>query len=165
MYPQPRVQMTASLLPSLQAAVNAELTLANLYWARSVFWRSRGIHRLAEYYKKQSGELHTQLSADRMAFLGSQPALSPEPLPPTQGTLSAQFTEELQGEASLSDRYSEWIKQAASVGDFVTEDIWRAVLKETQEHCIWLQQQLEQMTLMGEGVYLARVWGDTTEGP
>jgi bacterioferritin len=138
----------------LQQAVNAETTFRNLYWARSVYWRSMGLKRLARYYEEQSLEKHAQMSADRMAYLGVQPSVNPVEVPAISGSLQEQFQVDLEGEQGLSDKYQEWIDLAAEAQDWQTEDILREIQRQTQEHCDWLRKQLLQVEQMGEGVYL-----------
>jgi bacterioferritin len=145
----------ASVLRLLQEAVDAETTSRNLYWARSVYWRGKGFDKLAKYYLDQSNEDHAQVSADRMTFLGSHPSVSPSPVAKVEGNVREQLEQDLAVEVQLADGYAEWVKTAAEAGDYVTEDLWRGVLKGTQEHVNWLQQQIEQCVSLGEQLYLA----------
>jgi len=145
----------SQVLSLLQAAVNGETTSRNLYFARAVFWDSIGFHKLAEYYEKQSQEDHCQLSADRMAFLGEQPAFSPSSVQPlTEESIAEQYRIDLQVEVALAENYTESIKTAETLGDYITAQIWRVVLQSTQEHCAYLQQELKKIELVGEQNYL-----------
>jgi bacterioferritin len=144
------------ILSCLQEAVNAELTSRNLYWARSVFWRSVGLTKLADYYLQQSQEDHAQRSADRMAFLGKQPYMEPTAVSAiTEDSIAEQFRIDLQVEIELANNYADWIKLAGSERDYVTRNVWEAVLASTQEHIQFLQGELKQVELIGEDNYLA----------
>lgn len=144
------------ILDLLQEAVNAELTSRNLYWARSVFWRSIGLTKLADYYLQQSQEDHAQRSADRMAFLGQQPAMKPTAVAAVEDdSIAEQFRVDLQVEIALADNYGYWIQIADTEDDRVTRRMWGEVLKSTQEHIQFLQGALKQIDLIGEDNYLA----------
>lgn len=144
------------ILDLLQEAVNAELTSRNLYWARSVFWRSIGLTKLADYYLQQSQEDHAQRSADRMAFLGQQPAMEPTAVAAVEDdSIAEQFRVDLQVEIALADNYGYWIQIADTEDDRVTRRMWGEVLKSTQEHIQFLQGALKQIDLIGEDNYLA----------
>lgn len=149
------------ILTLLQKAVNAETTSRNLYWARSVFWRSMGLAKLADYYLQQSQEGHAQRNADRMAFLGQQPAIEPTMVSLiykgniADRAISTQFRVDLQVEIALADDYAQWIGEATSQADYVTREMWIEVLKSTQEHIQFLQGELRQIDLIGEDNYLA----------
>jgi bacterioferritin len=140
----------------LQEMVNAETTSRNLYWARSVFWRSVGMAKLAEYYLEQSSEDHAQRSADRMAFLGRQPEMNPTKVDSSdESDISEQLRVDLQVEITLANSYEENIEKAEQENDCVTRDIWLGVLRSTQDHVDLLQGWLRQIELMGEENWLA----------
>jgi bacterioferritin len=146
----------AKILSLLQEAVNAETTSRNLYFARHVFWDSVGLHKLAEYYEKQSQEDHAQRSADRMAFLGQQPSVEPAKVAAIdEASIAEQLRVDLQVEIALADKYAEWAKEAETENDFVTRKIWVEVLLSTQEHVQFLQGEIRQIDLIGEDNYLA----------
>lgn len=147
-------QNNIGILDQCQRLVDAETTSRNLYWSRSVYWRGQGFGKLADYYLKQSQEEHAQLSADRMTFLGQQPMMRPEPVPAVSGILRKQFGQDIQVEANLAALYYQAISDAATAEDYVTEDIWRKVLAETEQHTEWLQHQLAMMDQMGDENYM-----------
>jgi bacterioferritin (cytochrome b1) len=116
---------SGSIISCLQEAVNAETTSRNLYWARSVFWRSQGLSKLADYYLEQSQEDHAQRSADRMAFLGGQPEIEPATVAAIDEESAAeQLRVDLQVEIELADDYAKWIKTAEAERDYVTRQLW-----------------------------------------
>lgn len=146
----------AKILGLLQDAVNAETVSRNLYWARSIFWRSIGLTKLADYYFQQGQEDHAQRSADRMAFLGQQPAMNPTAVASiTEDSIAEQFRLDLQVEITLASKYGNWINAAEEAGDYVTRKVWEEVLKSTEEHIQYLQGELKQIDLIGEDNYLA----------
>lgn len=146
----------ANVLALLQSCVNGETTSRNLYFARSVFWDNVGLHKLADYYEKQSQEDHCQLSADRMAFLGQQPAMAPAATQPvTEESIAEQYRVDLMVETALAENYADSIKVAEAAGDYITAQIWKQVLQSTQEHISYLQQEIRQIELIGEDNYLA----------
>jgi bacterioferritin len=143
------------ILDFLQEAVNAETATRNLYWARSVYWRSVGMSKLADYYLEQSQEDHAQRSADRMAFLGRQPTVEPTSVNAVEESVSEQLRVDLQVEIALADSYARWIEAAEEARDYVTCKMWWGVLRNTQEHVDLLQGWLKQIELMGEANWLA----------
>jgi bacterioferritin len=145
------------VLSCLQEAVNLETTSRNLYFQRGVYWRNVGLTKLADYYVEQAGEDHAQRSADRLAFLGGELKMNPTSQTEiiTGDTISAQFTEDLEVEVALADKYAAWIGAAEVAEDYITVKVWWGVLQATQEHCAWLTQQLKQIELMGEDNYIS----------
>ena len=150
-------ESNGKVLDCLQKAVDGETTSRNLYWARSIYWNSLGMIRLADYYLAQSVEDHAQVSADRMAFLGRQPAIDAVKVAAVEedSSISDLMQVELKVEVELADSYAEWIKTAEQERDYVTRDLLIRVVRSTQEHVDWLQAQLRQIDLMGEDNYLA----------
>lgn len=146
----------SEMLDILQQAVTTELTVSQHYWGRAAFWKGHGIPKLAAMYDKEATEErgHGQLVADRMIFLGKEPSIQPHNVDPTAGSLKTQFSEDLTGEVEVADRYTKWVKTALDKSDFVTMDILKKILLETEEHVDWLQNQLEIMDWMGEENYL-----------
>ena len=149
-------QDNSRVLECLQEAVNAETMTRNLYWARSVFWRSIGMSKLADYYLLQSAEDHAQRSADRMAYLGSQPAVAPQAVASiSDDSVAEHLRVDLQVEVTLADSYQEWIKIAEDAGDYITRRMWTNVMRNTQEHIDLLQGWLKQIEMMGEDNWMA----------
>ena len=145
----------------LQRAVNTELTVSQHYWGRAVYWRNLGMKKLVAYYEKEATEErgHAQLVADRSAFLGIVPEMNPEPFQPTATVLSRQFSEDLAGEIAVADQYAEWVQEALDLKDFVTMDVLKRILKETEDHVDYLQQELSIAQAMGDQLFFAR-WAD-----
>jgi bacterioferritin len=141
----------------LQEALNAETSSRNLYFARSIFWCNAGFERLADYYKGQSEEDHAQLNADRLAFLGGIVSLTPTSVSVggEDSTIIDQYNTDLQVEIALAENYAENIKVAEDAGDWITAKIWKKVLKSTQEHIAYLEQELKKVELVGLDNYLA----------
>ena len=152
-----RTDGNKTIIGILQDCVNAETTSRNLYWARSVFWRNVGLHRLVKYYLKQSQEDHAQRNADRMAFLGSQPKIEPTAVGifDSENSIAGQFQVDLKVEMELAGSYSGGIKVAEDAGDYVTRKMWTKILKSTQKHIQFLKGELAQIALIGEDNYLA----------
>jgi bacterioferritin len=146
-----------TILGMLQQCVDAETSSRNLYFARSVFWRNVGLTKLADYYLTQSQEIHCQLSADRMAFLGRQPGMSPSTMDAIteDQDVAEQYRVDLQVEVALADDYASFIKVAEQAGDYVTRNVWQTVLASTQEHVDYLQGELNKLSLVGAENYLA----------
>lgn len=143
---------SAKMAAVLQAAINTELTVSQHYWSRAVYWRSRQMKRLAEMYSKEADEErgHAQTAADRLTFLGTDPAMSPESESPGGGTLREQFEEDLAGEVAVANTYGPWIEQALDAGDYTTFKLLSAILEQTEEHVDFLQAELDKASAMGE---------------
>lgn len=142
----------------LQKAVSTELTVSQHYWGRAVYWRNLGMKKLVDYYEKEATEErgHAQMVADRSAFLGVIPWVSPEPFLPTATVLSKQFSEDLAGEIAVAGQYTEWVQEALELRDFATMDILKHILKETEDHVDFLQQELSIAQAMGDQLFFAR---------
>jgi bacterioferritin len=155
------VQQVKPMLDLLQEAASIELTVSQHYWARAAYWRGFGVKKLVEMYEKEAEEErgHAKLVTDRAVFLGKQPTLEPDKEAPTQGSLREQMTQDLAGEVVVADRYVAWVKVALDAGDFVTMNIFKQILKETEAHVDWLQGQLKIAGELGDELFLAR-WVD-----
>jgi bacterioferritin len=143
------------LIPLLKQALTTELTVSNHYWGRAKYWKGRGVAKLGQMYEKEADEErgHATLVADRMVFLGTDPDVAPQKVEATAGTLKQQFSEDLEGEVEVANQYRPWVQKALDQKDFVTMDILKRILLETEEHADWLQNQLEMMDSMGEQNY------------
>lgn len=149
------------MLALLQEAASVELTVSQHYWARAAYWRGLGVKNLVDMYEKEAAEErgHAQMVNDRAVFLGQQPTLEPDKEAPTQGSLREQMTQDLAGEVVVADRYVVWVKAALDAADFVTMDIFKQILAETEDHVDWLQGQLKIAGELGDELFLSR-WAD-----
>jgi bacterioferritin len=142
------------ILEILQEAVNAETTSRNLYWSRWHYWREKGFKNLGHYYKEQAEEKHAQRVERRCLALSGMPSLTPAHTIAVGGSITEQFNEDLEVESALAESYREWITRASELKDFVTEDLLRKSLKETEKHVRWLQKQINRINEIGEENYL-----------
>lgn len=147
---------SGELFAILQEAVVTELTVSLHYWGRAAFWRSRGVPKLAAAYTKEATEEqgHGQLLLDRMLFLGKMPELRTGKVSLTEGAISAQLEEDLTGEIEVANKYATWVQTALEQKDFVTMDILKQILRDTEEHVDWLQSQLDIALRVGDQNYL-----------
>ena len=151
-----KVQQYGKMVPILQEATNIELTVSQHYWNRARYWKVQGIPKLAEMYGKEADEErgHAALVAERMLFLGQSPVLLPGQDKPVAGALRQQFEEDLAGEVAVADQYTEWVQTAMMEQDFVTMDVMKLILEQTEEHALYLQDQLRLMDTLTDANYI-----------
>jgi bacterioferritin len=147
-------QSSGRMLDILNQSINVELTVSIHYQQRSFYWIASP--RLSEMYSKEAEEErgHMKLVSDRLVFLGRQPGLSVTADAISGGSIKEQFLEDLSGEVSVADQYQPWVREAFDQHDFVTMDIFKQILKETESHAYWIQNQISLIEQMGEESYL-----------
>ncbi len=145
------------MLNKLQEALNTELRVSQHYLARHLYWKNLNAEKLAEAYKLESVEEqgHATLVADRMQMLGGVPELNPGREPPVAGTLRGQYEEDLGLENQVVRFYLKLVSDAASVGDYTTEDILRRILRESEDHAHSLSVEIEKCKLIGDDLWTA----------
>jgi len=86
---------------------------------------------------------HAEAIAERLDYLGGKPTTQPAPI--TVGeTLEEMIRIDLKAEEEAIALYRQIIEQAVSENDYVTEDLFRSILADEEEHHNEFQALLKQ---------------------
>ncbi len=86
---------------------------------------------------------HAEAIAERLDYLGGKPTTQPAPI--TVGeSLEEMIRIDLKAEEEAIALYRQIIEQAKSEGDYVTEDLFRSILADEEEHHNEFQSLLGQ---------------------
>jgi len=160
------VQGDKAIIKLLNAVLTNELTAVNQYYLHARMYDNWGFARLGKItYEESIGEMkHADKLIKRILFLDGLPNLQDlhklsigENVPEA---LAADLGVEVGGRKTLI----EGIKLCEASDDFVTRQIFREILSDTEEHIDFLETQLSLVKSLGEQNYLQSAMGELPEG-
>ena len=160
------MQGDKGIIRLLNAVLTNELTAVNQYFLHARMYENWGFKRLAKItYDESIGEMkHADKLIKRILFLDGLPNLQDlnklkigETVP--EG-LAADLTVEVGGHATLVDG----VRQCEAVADYVTRELLREILSDTEEHIDFLETQLALVKSLGEQNYLQSALGELEGG-
>ena len=142
----------------LQEVLSAELTAVNQYFIHARMNENWGFKKLAEYIRKESIEemMHAQKVIDRILYFDGAPNMSKYMKINVGKDVPEQFRNDLEVEYQAVPRLNKGIEVARAIGDNGTRALLEAILKEEEEHVVWLEAQLGLIKEIGVENYLAR---------
>jgi bacterioferritin len=160
------VQGDKAIIKLLNAVLTNELTAVNQYYLHARMYENWGFVRLGKItYEESIGEMkHADKLIKRILFLDGLPNLQDlhklsigENVPEA---LAADLGVEVGGRATLI----EGIKLCEASADFVSRQVLREILTDTEEHIDFLETQLSLVKSLGEANYLQSAMGELPEG-
>ncbi|TAL24678.1 MAG: bacterioferritin [Aquabacterium sp.] len=146
----------------LNAQLKNELTATNQYFLHYRLFKHWGFDKLAKKeYEESIGEMkHADKLIERILMLGGLPNLQDlgklmigeDPIE----VLRCDLKLETAAQATLKEA----IAYCESVRDFVSREIFEAILTDTEEHIDFLETQLEVVPKVGEQNYLQSQLGE-----
>jgi bacterioferritin len=160
------VQGDKGIIRLLNAVLTNELTAVNQYYLHARMYENWGFKRLGQItYEESIGEMkHADKLIRRILFLDGLPNLQDlHKLKIGESVaegLAADLSVEVGGRTTLIDG----IKQCEAVADYVSRELLREILSDTEEHIDFLETQLSLLRSLGEQNYLQSAMGELEGG-
>ena len=151
-----------AIIRLLNAVLTNELTAVNQYFLHARMYQNWGFERLGKItYDESIGEMrHADKLIKRVLFLDGLPNLQDlnklsigEVVPEC---LAADLALELGGRTTLV----EGVRQCEQAEDYVSREILKEILVDTEEHVDFLETQLSLLRSLGEANYLQSALGE-----
>jgi bacterioferritin len=138
------------VIEHLNTVLANELTAINQYFLHSKMFKNWGLEKLAAHeYKESIDEMkHADKLMERILFLEGQPSVKLKKLlvgDSTKTILVCDLKLELAGHTDLKEA----IVDCEKIGDFVSRDLFQAILESEEEHIDWLETQLALIDKVG----------------
>ena len=156
----------AKVIEHLNKGLRAELTAINQYFLHSRMYKDMGLYRLADHEYKESIEemQHADKFIERILFLEGLPNLQDLGKIMIGENVKEMLECDLKLEHEGHALYKEAIAYAETAGDYVTRDLFSAVLADEEEHIDYIETQLGQIDRMGLENYVAAQTGNPNSG-
>lgn len=140
----------------LQAQLKNELTAINQYFVHYRIFKHWGFERMAKKsYDESIGEMkHADRLMDRILTLDGLPNLQDLGKLMIGETLIEALGCDLQSEQGSQATLKDGIAHCEMVRDYVSRDLLRHILNDTEEHIDFLETQIELAAKLGESNYL-----------
>lgn len=140
----------------LNEALKKELTTINQYFLHSRMLEDWGVTKLAKHEYDESIEemQHADKFINRILLLGGLPNLQELNKLYIGEDVKEVLECDLRGELEAQDMYKNAIKHCESVGDYVSRDLFVAVLTDEEGHIDHIETQLELIEQIGIEKYI-----------
>ncbi|MGD8788793.1 MAG: bacterioferritin [Burkholderiales bacterium] len=152
----------AKVIQHLNKVLKNELTAINQYFLHSRMFRNWGLGRLAEHeYKESIDEMkHADQLVERILFLEGLPNLQDLDKLLIGEKLDECLQCDLRLEMQAHPTLKEAINHCESVGDYVSRELFEAILESEEEHIDFLETQLDLIGKVGIQNYTQSQMGE-----
>ena len=156
------MQGNPTVIQHLQAQLKNELTATNQYFLHYRILKHWGLDRLAKKeYEESIGEMkHADKLMERIFMLDGLPNLQDLGKLLIGENVPELFDCDLQSERGAQATIKEGIAYCEQVRDYVSREILREILDDTEEHIDWLETQIDLVAKLGLPNYLQSSMGD-----
>lgn len=150
------------VIASLQAQLKNELTAINQYFVHYRMFKHWGFERMAKKeYEESIGEMkHADALMERLFTLDALPNLQDLGKLMIGETLVEALACDLKSELTAQATIKDGIAQCEGARDYVSRELLRGILDDTEEHIDFLETQLELVGKVGEQNYLQTQIGE-----
>ncbi|MEQ8433860.1 MAG: bacterioferritin [Oceanicaulis sp.] len=150
------------VIEHLNKALKLELTTVNQYFLHARMFRDWGFQRLAKMeYEESIDEMkHADVLIERILFLEGLPNVQDLGKVLIGETIKECLECDLEAERRAHPVYKDAVAYCESAGDYVTRQIFDAILKSEEEHIDFLETQLSLIEKIGEERYMQSQLGD-----
>ena len=156
------MQGNETVVAHLNRVLKGEFTAIHQYIVHAEMCDNWGYTKLGGFIKQQAiGEMrHAEILIERILFLDGVPGMGE--LSPLQigQNVKEQLGNDLQLEYDAVRILNAAIKDAVAEGDNGSRELFEMILKDEEEHVDWLESQLQMISDMGLGIYLAQQLAD-----
>jgi bacterioferritin len=141
----------AKVIDFLNEALKNELTAINQYWLHYRLLDNLGVAKLAEYERHESIDemKHADKLAERIFFLDGLPNFQMLGRLRVGETVEEVLKADLELEYDALPLLKDAIAHCESVRDFVSRDLFAAILESEEEHVDFLETQFDLIKQMG----------------
>ncbi|MBP7816240.1 MAG: bacterioferritin [Phenylobacterium sp.] len=156
------MQGDKAIIQLLNAVLTNELTAVNQYFLHARMYQNWGLAKLgAITYEESIGEMkHADKLIKRILFLDGLPNLQDLHKLRIGETVPECMTSDLAVEVGGRADQIRGIKLCEESADYVTRQILREILTDTEEHIDFLETQLSLVRQLGEQNYLQSAMGE-----
>ena len=156
------MQGDKAIIRRLNAVLTNELTAVNQYFLHARMYENWGFTRLSKItYDESIGEMkHADKLIKRILFLDGLPNLQDLHKLKIGENVPECMTSDLSVVVSGRVDQIAGIKECEAVEDYVTRQILREILTDTEEHIDFLETQLSLVKSLGEQNYLQSALGE-----
>ena len=140
----------------LNETLKNELTAINQYWLHYRMLDNWGVRRLADYERKESIDemKHGDRLAERILFLEGLPNFQMLGRLRVGETVEEVLRADLELEREAVDQLRGAIAHCETVRDYVSRELFEAILTSEEEHIDFLETQFEMIERMGLQNYI-----------
>ncbi|WP_137937097.1 bacterioferritin [Chitinivorax sp. B] len=151
------MQTQSQVIDILNTLLAGELMARDQYFIHSRMYEDWGLTKLFARigHEMEDETLHADQLIRRILFLGGTPGMVPAHPLRIGSTVQSMLENDLALEYEVIDALRKAIAVVEIAGDYVTRDILKQMLDDTEnDHAHWLEQQLKLIRLMGEQNYI-----------
>ena len=152
----------AQVIAHLQAQLKNELTAINQYFLHYRMYKHWGLDKLAKKeYAESIGEMkHADLLMDRIFMLDGLPNVQDLAKILVGEDVPEALACDLKAEMGAQATVKAGMAHCEAVGDYVSRDLLKKILIDTEEHIDFLETQIELVAKVGVHNYLQSQMGD-----